>query len=79
MPKLFPSPRFNLSFVRTAFTKALYIQKGHLVIFGSFLPYLLPSAFVSTQAGEPMMLLYPESGQLTPSTGFSRMEIAIAE
>jgi hypothetical protein len=45
----------------------------------SVLGHLEPSFSVPAQVADPVMLLYPQSGQLTPSTGLFGIEAAISE
>jgi len=43
------------------------------------LPHVVLSFFVPAQVVAPVMLLYPHSEQLTPSTGLFGIEAAISE
>jgi hypothetical protein len=65
-----------------ALTIVRYLHRSpspYLTTVESFLPQVLPSGFVPVQVSDPVMLLYPQSGQLTLSIGLLGIEAAISD
>lgn len=63
-----------------ALTIVRYLQRkaiSYLTTVDSFLPHVLPSGFVPVHVSDPVMLLYPQSGQLTLSIGLLGRDAAI--